>query len=408
MPRLLRSLAVALFLTAALPSCTDGAATDTQDQTESSGRFELFVGDDGQHYFQLLAKNGERLLRSEGYSSLSGAKNGIASVKKNGATQARYVVLGADDGEAYFNLKAGNGQVIATSDVYTTAAAAQKGVTAVMKALVSPTSATAEASGPHFETFKGSDGKYYFHLRAGNGQVVLDSQGYSSKSSAQKGIDSVEANGVSATRYDLVAGADGQHTFTLRAGNGQVIGNGEMYASKSGAIAGAGRVRDLLRDLSGEGDVTDAEALAEIQKATEGVYYLSESDFPYTPVSASLAAGQTLTEALVREKFASFVDGDPAADKPLASLVGMSKTWDDWKSAGVGCWDPEDPAMVELCGKTRNLEQVLESNLTDLHVYYFGAKGTPGDVTGIAVSILIVGVTPEGQLAGVRTIAIWT
>jgi hypothetical protein len=64
--------------------------------------------------------------------------------------------------------------------------------------------------------------------------------------------------------------------------------------------------------------------------------------------------------------------------------------------------------MVELCAKMRNLEQVLESNLDDVRVFYFGANGEPGNVEGIGVSIFIVGRSPSGSLVGVRTIAIWT
>src|SRR6478672_533405 len=80
MLRFLRPLAVIAALCAAVPACTTGPDTSTgeQDVTASTGRFELFVGEDGQRYFQLLAKNGERLLRSEGYKTLTSAKNGIA------------------------------------------------------------------------------------------------------------------------------------------------------------------------------------------------------------------------------------------------------------------------------------------------------------------------------------------
>lgn len=411
MLRPLRALAVAALIFGALPACTDGApdtSTSEEDVTDSTGRFELFVAEDGSHSFQLLAKNGERLVRSQSYSSLSAAKNGITSVKKNGLVAARFKVLGADNGEAYFNLTAANGQVIATSDAYATSANAQTGINAVIKALAKPTSADAETSGTRFETFTGQDARTYFRLRAQNGQIVLQSQGYASKSSAQKGIDSVEANGIDATRYDVIGSASGQHTFRLVALNGKTIARGEMYASKSGALAGAGRVRELLRELTGEGEASDAEVHAEIETATQDLLFMSESDYPFQLVSAPLAAGGVITEALVREKLASFVDGDPAADKPMATLFAREESWQSWKDAGHSCADPGDPDAMVLCSKMRNLEQVLESNLSDLRVFYFGKKGKPGQVDGIGVSIFIVGVTPSGQLSGVRTLAIWT
>lgn len=49
----------------------------------SKGQFEIFTATDGQYYFRLLAANGEKILRSEGYVSKSGCENGVQSVKEN-------------------------------------------------------------------------------------------------------------------------------------------------------------------------------------------------------------------------------------------------------------------------------------------------------------------------------------
>lgn len=405
----LRALACTLLMTFAAVGCDEGAETsDTQDVTSATGRFEIFAGEDGQSYFQLIAKNGERLLRSQGYASRSGAKSGIASVTKNGKLEARFELLVADNGEHYFNLRAGNGQVIATSELYTSEASAERGVDAVISALAAPSTADAE-TGTRFETFVGRDGKTYFRLRAQNGQIVLQSQGYSSKSGAQGGISSVKTHGVDATRFEIFEGADGQHTFRLTASNGKIIARGEMYASKSNALRGADRVRELLREMAGKGEPSDSELQAEIERAVEGLTYMSESDYPYAFVEAQLGDPEApIDEATVRELFASVVEADPDADKPMAELVGEVRTWQDWKDAEHGCSDPEDPVMQELCVKTRGLESVLESNLSDVQVFYFGARGEPGSVDGVGVSIFIVGRTPAGTLAGVRTLAIWT
>lgn len=161
-------------------------------------------------------------------------------------------------------------------------------------------------------------------------------------------------------------------------------------------------------DLPGDCGTSDADLLAEIQKATEGLVYPSESDYPFQLVSASLTPGTQVSEQLVREELDAFVEQDPAADRPLAYLYSMERTWQSWKEAGHGCQDAGNPIAQENCAKMRNLERVLEASLTDLQVYYFGSRGQPGDVTGIGVSIFIVGLTPSGNLAGVRTLAIWT
>src|SRR5262245_43289446 len=99
------SLAFALAL-GALPGCGSASegAGDVQNATEKGGRFELFVGQDAQHYFQLLAENGERVLRSEGYTTLANAKKGIASVRANGVSEANFQILAASNGESYINL----------------------------------------------------------------------------------------------------------------------------------------------------------------------------------------------------------------------------------------------------------------------------------------------------------------
>lgn len=407
MKNLLRSLAAALLLAVAVPGCDDGVDTgDEQNVTAATGSFETFKGEDGQTYFQLLAKNGQRILRSESYSSMSKAKTGMSSVKSNGTTKSRFKVLEADNGEFYFNLTASNGKVIGTSELYVSKANAEGGVDAVIAALANPTSAAAATEGPHFETFKGVDSKTYFRLRAGNGQIVLQSQGYSSKSAAEGGITSVKKNGVNATSFEVVQGPSGQSTFRVVATNGKIIGRGEMYASKSGALAGANNVHDILRDLAGAGDATDAAIEAEINAASEGLLYTSESDFPFTFVSAPLSG--SITEATVRAAFADEVNGDEAADKPMADLVSMKKSWEQWKSEEHSCQDKEDPESMVVCEQMRNFEAVLEANLSNIQIFYFGADGTPGDVEGTGVSIFIVGESPDGNMVGVRTIAIWT
>src|SRR5262245_1605349 len=83
-------------------------ALDGKADTVKTGRFETFVSDDGQYYFQLLATNGEKVLASQGYSSRAAAEDGIATVRFNGMDAEAYQLLQAKDGQWYFNLMAGN------------------------------------------------------------------------------------------------------------------------------------------------------------------------------------------------------------------------------------------------------------------------------------------------------------
>ena len=82
-----------------------------------------------------------------------------------------------------------------------------------------------------FELKKSRDDKYFFSLLAGNGQTILSSEMYDSKASAQAGIESVKKNAADDARYVRLDGKDGSPYFTLRAGNNQVIGQSQMYAS---------------------------------------------------------------------------------------------------------------------------------------------------------------------------------
>ena len=182
-------------------------------------------------------------------------------------------------------------------------------------------------------------------------------------------------------------------------------GEGGAGSTSTGSAGGAG---GSANDGGGTSAATDAQIQAAIESAAQGLIYISESEAPFTFVLGSSDPGAPIDEALVRAELADDVDADPGADKPLASLFAMERTWSDWKAAAHNCSDPNDPVLVELCTRMKSLEATLELNLTDLRVYYFGANGAPGDVQGIGVTIAIVGRSPSGTFMGVRTLAIWT
>lgn len=246
-------LMLALTFTACGPADAfiDGEDTSTMDAESelaaSTGKFETFEGKDGQFYFHLLAGNGEKVLASQGYASLQGAQGGIDSVKANGGNTMRYLQREASDGSRYFVLTAANGAIIGMSEMYVSAANSERGAAAVQKVVANIVSSGAAAQGDtRFETFKGLDGKYYFHLKANNGQIVLQSQAYTTKASANNGVASVKTNGVIAARFELRAAADGQTYFVLKAANGAVIGRSELYATHANAERGMATVMTLV------------------------------------------------------------------------------------------------------------------------------------------------------------------
>ncbi|MGK6349908.1 YegP family protein [Parapedobacter sp. DT-150] len=94
-----------------------------------------------------------------------------------------------------------------------------------------------------FVISKRTNGEFQFNLKAGNGEVILASEGYAAKSSCEKGIESVRKNAADENRYERKESKNGKHFFNLKARNGQVVGSSEMYESTSGRDKGIESVK---------------------------------------------------------------------------------------------------------------------------------------------------------------------
>lgn len=97
------------------------------------GKFEIYKDGKQEFRFRLKAANGQVILSSEGYSAKSGCLNGIESVKKNAVEDGRFERLTSKSGKPYFNLKASNGQVIGTSQMYSSEETMENGIKSVKK-----------------------------------------------------------------------------------------------------------------------------------------------------------------------------------------------------------------------------------------------------------------------------------
>lgn len=99
-----------------------------------------------------------------------------------------------------FDLRATNGQTIATSEVYRTRASCLRGIESVRKN--APVAGTENHTleeyqsvpNPKFEMYQDKSGQYRFRLRARNGQIIATSEGYTTKASCENGIASVRKN----------------------------------------------------------------------------------------------------------------------------------------------------------------------------------------------------------------------
>lgn len=103
-----------------------------------------------------------------------------------------------------FDLKATNGQVIATSEVYTTDAACKKGIASVQKnaPVAGVEDQTKEGYAvekhPKFEVYTDKAGEFRFRLKATNGQVIATGEGYKTHANCMNGVESVKKNAVDA------------------------------------------------------------------------------------------------------------------------------------------------------------------------------------------------------------------
>lgn len=101
-----------------------------------------------------------------------------------------------------------------------------------------------------FVISKRTNGDYQFNLKAGNGQVILSSQGYNFKSSCEQGISSVKKNASDDGKYERKTSSNGKYFFNIKAGNGQIIGTSQMYEAEAGMENGIESVKTNAPDAS--------------------------------------------------------------------------------------------------------------------------------------------------------------
>lgn len=101
-----------------------------------------------------------------------------------------------------------------------------------------------------FVITKRSNGEFQFNLNAGNGQIILSSEGYSSKAGCENGISSVRNNSQDDSKYDRKTSSNGKYYFNLKATNGQVIGSSQMYEAESSRDNGIMSVKTNAPDAT--------------------------------------------------------------------------------------------------------------------------------------------------------------
>ena len=249
--RRFNSLLTALVLaTATLTGCVADTDSTAAIDGESSlpGSIDLWQSTEGWH-FHVVAGNKKILLASEAYSSRTAALNGVLATLNDGVDPASYQVLPAAHGYL-LHLVAGNNAVIGFTETYSTKSSATRAIGACVRAVTSYLDQVETTrTGARVEVTPGASATVHWNLFAGNGQIVLSSEAYSTEASAWNGAFAVQDASAVATNFVVKQGTDGRFYFTLTAENGQVVGVSQMYTTKESAQRGIASVQTVLRGL---------------------------------------------------------------------------------------------------------------------------------------------------------------
>lgn len=246
----LRFAAIALALAFAPACAVEDTSSDSLAETDAEigarPTFDLWKNASGKFYFHLDAANGETLLSSQAYDTRMAAITGLLSVLDHGGLASAYRIKVGADGKHYVSLTSSNGRTIATGEGYATKQSAERGIETMVRNIGDYLAYWDAAAGARLQVKAGATGKFSFNLYAANGEIVLSSESYTTEAAALNGAFAVVENGANAARFEVKAGASGRHYFVLKAANGQIVGTSQQYATKAGAERGRDAVVALV------------------------------------------------------------------------------------------------------------------------------------------------------------------
>ena len=246
---LIAALVLSVSSFAAVGCATTGADDQgsVDEESAGAGKLEFWKATDGQWHFHLKSGNGAILVTSEAYTSRTGAIRGALSVLDNGVDPAQYAVNKTATGYN-LHLEAGNGESIAFSQVYSTKSNATRAIKSTVKATTSYLDKqAANSTGARFEVlFNESTGKYRFNLFAKNGQIVLSSEQYTTEAAAYNGAFAVQTEGQAATSYTIKQNTAGGYYFNVTAQNGEIVGTSQQYTAKESATSAITSMQTFL------------------------------------------------------------------------------------------------------------------------------------------------------------------
>ena len=241
------------FSTAAAVGCAATGADDESSvdgESTTAGKLSFWQAGDGWH-FNLKSGNGAILLTSEAYTARSGAINGALSVLNNGVDPAQYQVNTTATGWN-LHLKAANHETIAFSQVYSSKSNATRAIASSVKAVTSYLDKKeANTTGARVDVLVGESGQFRFNVFAKNGQIVLSSEQYTTEAAAFNGAFAVQAAAKTAASFAILENdSKTGYYFTLTANNGEIVGVSQQYTSRQSAQSAITSLQAFLPTIS--------------------------------------------------------------------------------------------------------------------------------------------------------------
>lgn len=230
---------------------TEDGYAELDGEAALAGKLAFWQSPNKEWRFHLKSGNGAILLTSEGYVTRTGAIGGALSVLENGVDPAMYRVNQTATGYT-LHLVAGNGESIGFSEVYATKSSATRAISSCVRAVTSYLDKReASSTGARVEVLRGeASGLYRFNVHAKNGEIVLSSEQYTTEAAAFNGAFAVQAEGQLMSNYEIKQNTAGGWYFVLQARNGEVIGVSEQYTTREAAVSTIGSLIKLLPTIT--------------------------------------------------------------------------------------------------------------------------------------------------------------
>lgn len=241
----------------------DYMANDEKATKKVAGKWMVKEKGEGEYVAFLYANNKEVLLTSETYSTVDGAKKGVATIQKN-ATDENFAIYKDKNKHFYFKLKNSKNRFLCVGETYPNRNACLNSIESVKKFVDSPISdavekditlikyvPTPEDKLPEKKysgkwVIKEEEGEYRAQLHASNGELLLCSESYASYASAKEAIGNISQNGI-AGNFIVDCDKKGRYFFKLRNATKVTLCVGETYSQLQACLSAIDSVRSFLK-----------------------------------------------------------------------------------------------------------------------------------------------------------------